>query len=66
MFIHQFSKIARPLATLMSKTQLFMWDEQCQMAFEWLNLTLICVPILAIYNMSHPLALHTDAYVEVF
>ena len=44
--IHGFSSICKPLHVLMQKDQRFLWNDQCQQAFEKLKVALTTAPIL--------------------
>ena len=46
-FIRDFSKIARPLCSLMEKDAKFKFDESCQRSFEEIRSKLIEAPIMA-------------------
>ena len=70
-FIEGFSKIARPLHSLVGQTSKkpgqprpripFQWTTECQVAFETLIQKLISSPILAYPDFELPFVLHTDA-----
>lgn len=70
-FIHQFSKISKPLTELMPaptkkhhKTKLktpWHWGAQQDKAFEQLKQQLVSAPILGYADSSTPYELHTDA-----
>jgi len=47
-FVKDFSKIAKPLTSLMRKENRFNWDESCEKAFLTLKERLITAPILAL------------------
>ncbi|TYJ52350.1 hypothetical protein B9479_007044 [Cryptococcus floricola] len=58
-FIPDFSTIAAPLNAL--KTSAWVWDHDCEVAFERLRSSLISAPILAHPDYSKPFILATDA-----
>ncbi|XP_038162776.1 uncharacterized protein LOC119797673 [Cyprinodon tularosa] len=68
-FIQGFSKIARPLHSLLtgiptdkkSGTKLIDWTLECQTAFERLKEALTQAPILAYADYTQPFSLYTDA-----
>ena len=70
-FIEGFSKISRPLHSLVGQTSKkpgqpkrripFQWTTECQVAFETLIQKLISSPILAYPDFELPFVLHTDA-----
>ena len=45
-FIKDFSKIARPLCSLLEKDEKFEFDEACRSAFEKIKARLIIAPIM--------------------
>jgi len=60
-FIKDFSKIARPMCSLLEKEMKFGFDEQCMQAFEALKKQLIEAPILTSPNWELPFELICDA-----
>ena len=60
-FIDHFSDIAGPLTQLTRKYAKFMWNEECQNAFDRLKTALCEAPILAHPDLSKPYKLYTDA-----
>lgn len=46
-FISWFAEIIAPLHALTARNQRFRWTDDCQIAFEWLKVALITVPVLA-------------------
>ena len=60
-FIHQFSKIAKPLTNLLKKEIEFKWTDETQHAFEILRDKLCEKPILIFPNFEQPFNLTTDA-----
>ena len=60
-FIKDFSKITRPLCTLLGKDVPFKMDEECIKAFEALKKELISAPIITSPNWSLPFELMCDA-----
>ena len=60
-FIKDFSKLARPVTTLLSKDVPFVFDEACVAAFERLKDELTSAPIMQPPNWSLPFELMCDA-----
>lgn len=60
-FIMGFGEIATPLNALTQKNKKFVWDEQCQEAFDTLKRCLTTAPVLAMPNDDEPFILDTDA-----
>ena len=60
-FVKNFSAIAAPLFNLMKKDVQFVWDDQCQSAFENLKQHLMTEPILSLPIDDGEYVLDTDA-----
>lgn len=60
-FINNFAQIAYPLTKLLKKDAVWEWSNSQTSAFETLKAKLIHRPVLAIYDHSAELELHTDA-----
>ena len=60
-FVHNFSRVARPLHLLTRKDVPFEWTPECQRAFEQLKALLTSSPVLAYPDFSKPFILETDA-----
>ena len=60
-FIKDFSKIAKPLCNLLAKDAPFVFDDECQFAFETLKAKLISAPIISSPDWSLPFELMCDA-----
>lgn len=60
-FIRDFSKITKPLTTLLVKDKVFMFDKECTTAFETLKNKLISVPIIIAPDWSLPFEIMCDA-----
>lgn len=60
-FIHNFSKIARPLTRLTSKKVNFVWSDEANDAFNVLKTALVSAPILRCPDFEKPFYIHTDA-----
>jgi hypothetical protein len=60
-FIKDFSKIAKPLCTLLEKETLFKFDEACLEAFNVLKGKLVSAPIVIAPDWSEPFELMCDA-----
>nr|GEY53000.1 uncharacterized protein [Tanacetum cinerariifolium] len=50
-----------PLTDLLKKNQAWIWDEECQAAFESLKKAVIMEPVLRLPDVTMPFELHTDA-----
>ncbi|XP_074278347.1 putative mitochondrial protein AtMg00860 [Silene latifolia] len=59
-FVRDFSKIAKPLTTLMRKENRFKWDQSCEKAFLTLTECLTTAPILALPEGSQNFEVYTD------
>ena len=60
-FVKGFSKIAAPLHKLLAKGAKFIWDNDCQSAFEQIKQLLTAPPVLAFPDFSKDFILYTDA-----
>ncbi|XP_047025498.1 uncharacterized protein LOC124634121, partial [Helicoverpa zea] len=60
-FIPDFSKLAKPLTSLLKKDASFKWHNEQQLAFETLQNKLTTSPILAYPDFSQPFLLTCDA-----
>ncbi|KAL4281283.1 hypothetical protein GQ457_03G018830 [Hibiscus cannabinus] len=60
-FIKDFSKISKPLCNLLQQNQPFVFDEECQSAFEELKMKLISAPVVVPPDWSAPFELMCDA-----
>jgi ribonuclease HI len=60
-FIEGFSKIARPMTTLLAKKVEFKWTQKCQEAFEELKNRLTTTPVLVLPNVHKPFSVYCDA-----
>ena len=60
-FIENFTKIATPMFKLLTKDAHFVWDSQCQTAFEILKEKLSTTLVLQGPNWSLPFHISTDA-----
>jgi hypothetical protein len=60
-FIKDFSKIAKPMLTLLKKETPFNWTDKQQQAFEYLKERLIKSPILKYPDFEKPFIIYTDA-----
>ena len=60
-FIPDFAKIARPLHSLMQKDSAFEWTEEREAAFQRLKLALTSPPLLAHFDQTKPVTVHSDA-----
>ena len=60
-FIKNFSKIARPLTSLLAKDLPFIFDDECLNAWEKLKIKLISMPIISAPDWSKPFEIICDA-----
>ncbi|KAL4273410.1 hypothetical protein GQ457_13G014730 [Hibiscus cannabinus] len=60
-FIKDFSKISKPLFNLLQQNQPFVFDEDCQSAFQELKKKLILAPIMVPPDWTSPFELMCDA-----
>ena len=60
-FVKDFSRIARPLISLMKKEMMFEWTEDCERAFQLLKEKLTTAPILVIPDPSLEYSVYSDA-----
>jgi hypothetical protein len=51
-FIEGFSKIAKPMTSLLEKGREFKWDEQCQDSFDQLKKRLMSPPVLVMLDLK--------------
>ena len=61
-FIKDFSKIARPLISLLAKDVPFIFDDECLNAGEKLKMELISAPIISAPDWSKPFEIMCDAF----
>ena len=60
-FIANFSKIAKPMTSLLHKNVKFIWSPKCEEAFQILKKLLTSAPILAQPDTSKPFDIYCDA-----
>ena len=60
-FIRGFSDIVHPLNNLLRKDVLFLWDQDCQSAFDMLKQRFTEEPILSMPDHSRPFQIESDA-----
>jgi ribonuclease HI len=60
-FIEGFSKIVKPLTTLLEKKKEFKWDEKCQSSFEELKKRLTTTPVLIMPDIHKEFDVYCDA-----
>jgi hypothetical protein len=60
-FIENFSKIAKPLTSLLEKGVDFSWTDERQNAFEELKKRLTTAPVLTLPNQSKRFTVYCDA-----
>ena len=61
LFVRDFAKIAKPLHRLTERINSFVWNDECQAAFEKLKHSLTGTPILAHPDSRKDFILDTDA-----
>src|SRR5207237_9683271 len=59
--IANFSKIAKPMTSLLQKNAKFIWSPKCEEAFQTLKKLLTSAPIIAQTNVSKPFDIYCDA-----
>jgi hypothetical protein len=65
-FIEGFSKIARPMTSLLAKKVEFKWTPACQKSFETLKEKLTTTPVLILPDVHKPFSIYCDAsYIEL-
>ena len=60
-FIEGFSKIAKPMTSLLEKNAKFVWTEQCQASFEELKKRLTIAPVLVLPDLNKSFSIYCDA-----
>nr|GEW25571.1 hypothetical protein [Tanacetum cinerariifolium] len=60
-FIMGYSAMASPLTDLLKKNKAWIWDEECQAAFESLKKVVMEEPALRLPDVTMPFELYTDA-----
>jgi hypothetical protein len=60
-FIPDFSKIAKPMTSLLQKDHRFVWIEECEATFDTLRKLLTTAPVLAQLNIEKPFDVFCDA-----
>jgi hypothetical protein len=60
-FIEGFSKLVKPLTSLLEKGKEFKWDEACQKCFEELKKRLTTAPILVMLDIHKGFDVYCDA-----
>jgi len=60
-FIPDFSKIAKPMTSLLQKDRKFVWTKGCEVAFRTLRKLLTTAPVLAQPNIKKPFDVFCDA-----
>ena len=60
-FIEGFSKIVKPLTSLLEKGKVFVWSEECQASFEELKKRLTTAPVLAMPDIHKSFDIYCDA-----
>jgi len=60
-FIEVFSKITKPMTSLLEKNAKFVWTEQCQASFEELKKRLTTAPVLVLPDLNKSFSIYYDA-----
>jgi hypothetical protein len=60
-FIEEFSKIAKPMASLLEKGREFKWDEKCQDSFDQLKKRLMSPLVLVMPDLQKGFDIYCDA-----
>jgi hypothetical protein len=60
-FIEGFSKIAKPMTSLLEKGREFKWDEKCQESFDQLKERLMSPPVLVMPDLQKGFDIYCDA-----
>ena len=60
-FIEGFSKLAKPMATLLEKNAKFVWSKKCQASFEELKKRLISALVLVLPDLTKSFSIYYDA-----
>jgi hypothetical protein len=60
-FIEGFSKIAKPMTSLLEKVREFKWDEKCQESFDQLKKRLMSPPVLVMPDLQKGFDIYCDA-----
>ena len=60
-FIEGFSKIAKPMTTLLEKGATFKWSAACEAAFQELKQRLTTAPVLVMPDMQKEFSIYCDA-----
>jgi hypothetical protein len=60
-FIKGFSKIAKPMTSLLEKGREFKWDKKCQDSFNQLKLRLMSPPVLVMPDLQKGFDIYCDA-----
>jgi hypothetical protein len=63
-FIEGFSKIAKPMTSLLEKGREFKWDEKCQDSFDQLKKRLMSPPVLVMRDLPKGFDIYCDACVQ--
>jgi hypothetical protein len=60
-FIKGFSKLAKPMTSLLEKNVKFVWSKQCQASFEELKKRLTTTHVLVLPDLSKKFSIYCDA-----
>ena len=60
-FIENFSKLAKPLTSLLKKEVKFKWTEECEISFQELKKRLVSAPVLCLPDIEKEFQVYCDA-----
>jgi hypothetical protein len=60
-FIEGFSKLAKPMTTLLEKNAKFEWSDKCQANFEELEKRLTTTPVLVLSDLNKKFSIYCDS-----
>ena len=60
-FIEGFSKIAKPMTSLLDKGKEFNWSRECQDSFNQLKLRMMSTPVLVMPDLQKGFDIYCDA-----
>jgi len=60
-FIEGFSKLAKPMTTLLEKNAKFVWSGKCQASFAEFKKRLTNAPVLVLLDLSKSFSIYCDA-----
>ena len=60
-FVPEYSRVAKPIIALQSPAKPFVWDSECDRAFERIKTALLAIPTLYHYHPEYDTKVETDA-----